>query len=67
MTAHPNDSDLDRLKGERDHLRLKLILAHDRGRRDANGIERLQRSLEQVEKSIAAVVGLSGTDSASSN
>ena len=53
MTAHPNDSELERLMGERDHMRIKLNLAQNSGIRDANGIEHLQRSLELVETSIA--------------
>ena len=53
MTTQPKDLELERLQDERVHLRIKLNLAQDSGIRDATGIARLQRSLEQIERSIA--------------
>ena len=53
MTIQFNDPELERMKEERDHLWNKLTLAKNSGLRDANKIERLQRSLESADKAIA--------------
>ena len=56
MTTQPKDFELERLQDERVHLRIKLNLAQDGRIRGATRIERLQRSLEQMDRSIADLI-----------
>ena len=51
MTALSEE--IERLRGERDHLVVKLNLAETQSRPDAEGIERLKRSLLELEGMIA--------------
>ena len=53
LQTQAHDSELERLQDERVHLRIKLHLMQNSGIRDVYGIERLHRSLELIEMSIA--------------
>ena len=52
VTINPEDPEMERLKGERDDLMVKLSLAQDAGQRDNKRVIRLRRSLELIGKAI---------------
>ena len=64
MAAPGNDAELERLRGEADHLRVKLSIANNDHTKDHGKIQRLTSSLTLLEEQVAARLKALGPDSA---